>query len=103
MDSIRKQNAAQDKKTVEQIHNTASDVHKQILKKSKPDLSFPIRSLKNVSYSEKNGFFEIGKLKKTRTLTVNTVKGFAQTLRMIGLSNQKGRLLSEQELGRCEV
>ena len=39
-----------------------------------------------MSYSEKKGFFEIGDQRRTRTLTVNTVKSFAQTLRMMALS-----------------
>ena len=74
--------------TVAAIEKTATGVHTRILKKTKPDLAFPIRSLKNVSYSQKRGYFEIGKQKKTRTLTVNTVKNFAQTLRMMGLSKE---------------
>jgi DNA topoisomerase-6 subunit A len=75
-----------DKVTVKLIQKTATDVQTQIHRHRKPDLSFPIRSLGNVSYSEERGYFEIGKLKKSRTLTVNTVKNFAQTLRMMGLS-----------------
>jgi len=71
---------------IDLIVGTAAGVHKSILKNGKPDLTFPIRSLKNVSYSTQRGYFEIGKQKKTRTLTVNTVKSFAQTLRMMGLS-----------------
>ncbi len=70
------------------ISETAKDVHSAILKRQKPDLAFPIRSLKNVLYSPKRGYFEIGKQKKIRTLTVNTVKTFAQTLRMMGLSKE---------------
>ncbi len=70
------------------ISETAKDVHSAILKRQKPDLAFPIRSLKNVLYSPKRGYFEIGKQKKVRTLTVNTVKTFAQTLRMMGLSKE---------------
>ncbi|MEE8474222.1 MAG: DNA topoisomerase IV subunit A [Myxococcota bacterium] len=70
------------------ISETAKDVHSAILKHQKPDLAFPIRSLKNVLYSPKKGYFEIGKQKKIRTLTVNTVKTFAQTLRMMGLSKE---------------
>ena len=70
------------------ISETAKDVHGAILKRQKPDLAFPIRSLKNVLYSPKRGYFEIGKQKKVRTLTVNTVKTFAQTLRMMGLSKE---------------
>jgi DNA topoisomerase-6 subunit A len=78
----------QDAVTVDLIRSAAGDVHKDILKRSKPDLEFPVRSLKNVSYSTRKGYFEIGKQKKVRTLTVNTVKSFAQTLRMMGLSKE---------------
>ncbi len=84
----KRENEDLDGTTVEAIVNTAKGVHSLIGKLKKPDLSFPIRSLGNVSYSEKRGYFEIGKLRKTRTLTVNTVKSFAQTLRMMGLSKE---------------
>ncbi len=73
---------------VDQIRKAAKEVHGDILKRSKPDLAFPVRSLKNVSYSTRKGYFEIGRAKKVRTLTVNTVKSFAQTLRMMGLSKE---------------
>ena len=74
--------------TVDAINKSAVGVHRTISKHAKPDLYFPVRSLKNVSYSQKTGYFEIGKQKKTRTLTVNTVRNFAQTLRMMGLSQE---------------
>jgi DNA topoisomerase-6 subunit A len=77
-----------DATTVKLIHDTAEGVYRDISKKAKPDLTFPVRSLKNVSYSTKKGYFEIGRQRKTRTLTVNTVKSFAQTLRMMGLSKE---------------
>ncbi len=83
---VKSRNARLDSLTVDLIKDTAKTVHQRINKMDKPDLHFPIRSLKNVSYSQKRGYFEIGKQKKTRTLTVNTVKSFAQTLRMMGLS-----------------
>jgi DNA topoisomerase-6 subunit A len=79
---------ASDKQTVKLIVDTADDIRTDIVKKRKPDLTFPIRSLGNVSYSPKKGYFEIGKQRKTRTLTVNTVRGFAQTLRLMGLSKE---------------
>ena len=77
-----------DATTIQLIAKTAEGVHRDILKKQKPDLLFPVRSLGNVTYSDKKGYFEIGKQKKVRTLTVNTVKSFAQTLRMMGLSKE---------------
>jgi DNA topoisomerase-6 subunit A len=77
-----------DKTTLRLIDQSATTVHETIKRMRKPDLTFPVRSLANVSYSQKKGYFEIGKQKKTRTLTVNTVKSFAQTLRMMALSKQ---------------
>jgi DNA topoisomerase-6 subunit A len=47
-----------------------------------------VRSLGNVKFDPKVGWLEIGRQKKVRTLTVNTVKSFAQTLRMMALSKE---------------
>ncbi|MCH8890981.1 MAG: DNA topoisomerase IV subunit A [Myxococcales bacterium] len=85
---LAQEKARLDRLTVDLICKTAKDVHRVILKHKQPDLTFPVRSLKNVSYSTQRGYFEIGKQKKIRTLTVNTVKSFAQTLRMMGLSKE---------------
>jgi DNA topoisomerase-6 subunit A len=73
---------------VQKIKSQASEVHQKILKKQKPDLKFPLRSLSNVKYDPKKGFFEMKGRKKERTLTVATVKTFAQTLRMMALSKE---------------
>lgn len=70
------------------IHSAAADIHKKILARKKPTMKFPVRSLTNVRYQPQRGFFEIAGQKKERTLTVNTVKTFAQTLRMIALSKE---------------
>ena len=72
--------------TLKAIRSAASDIHKKIDKKAKPEIRFPIRSLSNVRYDPKAGYFEIGRAKSLRTLTVNTVKTFAQTLKMMSLS-----------------
>src|SRR2546428_3789991 len=72
--------------TIRAIDEVASEVYQAILKGNKPDLEMPVRSLSNVTYDEKHGYFEIGRGKKVRTLTVNTVKTFAQTLKMMSLS-----------------
>jgi DNA topoisomerase-6 subunit A len=86
--AVQAANRRKDEITLEQIRDAATDVYRHIQKKQKPDLAFPVRSLKNVSYSTSRGYFEIGRQKKVRTLTVNTVKSFAQTLRMMGLSKE---------------
>jgi DNA topoisomerase-6 subunit A len=87
-DTVKRRKEALDKVTVELIRSTAKGVHEEIGRRRKPDLAFPVRSLGNVKYSKDRGYFEIGRQKKTRTLTVNTVKSFAQTLRMMGLSKE---------------
>src|SRR5262249_34400767 len=85
---VQARNRKLDGSTVDLIRKTASGVHDEIRAHKKPDLAFPVRSLKNVSYSQDTGYFEMGRHKKVRTLTVNTVKSFAQTLRMMGLSKE---------------
>ncbi len=85
---VARRNQKLDGLTVDLIQKTASGVHTEIRGSKKPDLAFPVRSLRNVSYSQKTGYFEMGRQKKVRTLTVNTVKSFAQTLRMMGLSKE---------------
>jgi len=72
--------------TIRKIDSTADAVHKSILKKKTPRLLFPLRSLSNVKYNPKQGHFQMRGKKKERTLTVSTVKTFAQTLRMMALS-----------------
>lgn len=75
-----------DVKTIDTIKKAAKAIYDSISKRKAPDMKLPIRSLSNVKYDKKNGFFEIGKSVKKRTLSVNTVKTFAQTLKMMGLS-----------------
>ncbi len=86
--AVKRRAQALDRVTVDLIRDTAKGVHEEIAGRRKPDLAFPVRSLGNVKYSKERGYFEIGRQKKTRTLTVNTVKSFAQTLRMMGLSKE---------------
>src|SRR4030095_8908944 len=74
--------------TVKAIKSAASDTHPRNDKRGKPEIQLPIRSLQNVRYDVKKGYFEIGKGKSIRTLTFNTVKTFAQSLKMMALSKQ---------------
>src|SRR3989338_10905654 len=73
---------------IKEIKSTALNIQGKILKKQKPTMSFPLRALSNVKYRPDIGFFELKGHKKVRTLTVNTVKTFAQTLRMMSLSKE---------------
>lgn len=88
--SVRKKGSkdGKDLRTMTCIDKTATEVHDTILKGEKPDLRMPVRALSNVRYKEKVGFFELGKQKKIRTLTVNTVKTFAQSLKLMSLSKE---------------
>ena len=80
---------------VEQITEKAKAVYNTIRKHKQPEIEMPIRSLSNVAYNEKDGYFELQGKKKTRTLTAATIKTFAQTLRMMGLSKD---LINEEDL-----
>ncbi|MFH1841931.1 MAG: DNA topoisomerase IV subunit A [bacterium] len=73
---------------VTRIRKEAGTIHTVILKGDKPSLKFPLRSLQNVSYQPKTGYFKLKGRKKERTLTVGTVKTFAQTLKMMSLSKE---------------
>ena len=84
----RQETGSGDSKILSAIRNSAGEIHRKILARKKPTMKFPVRSLGNVRYHPQRGFFEIAGQKKERTLTVNTVKTFAQTLRMIALSKQ---------------
>jgi DNA topoisomerase-6 subunit A len=70
------------------IHEEAGSLYGSIVKQRRPSLRFPLRALTNVNYTPEKGFFELGRKEIERTLTVNTVKTFAQTLRMMALSKE---------------
>lgn len=73
---------------IERIRKTADGVYHKILDGDKPTMRLPIRALNNVRYTPENGYLQIQSKNKLRTLTVNTVKTFAQTLRMMALSKE---------------
>ena len=77
---------ALDKKTIELITATAVRVRQKIDGRVMPELKFPVRSLSNVKYDRKVGYFQLGRGTKKRELSVNTVKNFAQTLRLMSIS-----------------
>lgn len=71
---------------VQEIKDIANNIYNRILKKKAPEVQSPLRSLSNVKYDPKEGYFELVGKMKTRTLTASTIKTFAQTLRMMALS-----------------
>jgi len=84
----KKKAAAANMEVLKVIRSSALAIEKKILARRKPTMKFPVRSLSNVRYRPGRGFFEMAGQKKERTLTVNTVKTFAQTLRMVALSKE---------------
>jgi DNA topoisomerase-6 subunit A len=87
----------------QRILEVSKRIYNDIVKRrQKPHMSFPVRSLSNVRYDTKRGHFEIlGKLSK-RTLTYNTVKTFAQSMRL--LATTKRDLLDKNDIaGKREV
>jgi DNA topoisomerase-6 subunit A len=83
-----KSGKAPEKNVLTAIRRSAEDIHSKIMARKKPTMKLPVRSLSNVRYHPQRGFFEMAGQKKERTLTVNTVKTFAQTLRMVALSKE---------------
>ena len=85
------------------IQEVAKTIHDDITRKNKkPSMSFPIRSLSNVKYDAKQGHFEMMGKTSTRTLSYNTVKTFAQSMRL--LATTKKDLLDRDDIaGKREV
>ncbi|HBA83323.1 MAG TPA: DNA topoisomerase VI [Verrucomicrobia bacterium] len=87
----------------EKIQEVAEEIYGDVMKKGrKPSMSFPVRSLANVKYDVKRGHFEILNKTSTRTLSYNTVKTFAQSMRL--LATTKNDLLDKDDIaGKREV
>jgi DNA topoisomerase-6 subunit A len=71
---------------VERIRRQARAVHNRIKARAKPQMKLPVRALSNVRYRPQAGYFQLRGREKVRTLTVTTVKTFAQTLKMLAMS-----------------
>ena len=85
----------------EAIVDCAQDILEHIESRRKPSLKFPKRALSNVAYDAKEGYFKLKQGHVTRTLTYNTVKTFAQTLRMMALS--KEAIKTDEEITKREA
>jgi len=85
---------------VEKIEGEARTLYNRIKRKQKPQVRLPIRSLSNVRYRPQAGFFQLRGKVKIRTLTVGTVRTFAQTLKMLAMSKdliETGRHSTKRE------
>jgi len=81
-------NEALSKIALDSIQEVAKEVHAIASKGKLPSLTMPQRNLSNVRYDTKTGYFEMAGNLKTRTLDVNSVKTFAQTLRLMALAKE---------------
>jgi DNA topoisomerase-6 subunit A len=77
-----------DEITLRLINTIATAIRNSIEQGELPHIELPVRSLANVNYAAEKGYLELGEALKTRTLTVNTVRSFAQTLRLMAASRQ---------------
>jgi DNA topoisomerase-6 subunit A len=71
---------------MKQLIAQAEDIRGDIKGGRRPSLRIPIRSLTNVSFSPRKGFFTIGNKVSKRTLSYQTVKPFAQSVRMMAFA-----------------
>ncbi len=88
MSKDKKRKVATDDTVIKSIKSVATKTLNDINNGRKPEMHFPMRALSNVHYDSKKGYFTIGNKVKSRTLTVNTVKPYAQSLRLMGLSKR---------------
>lgn len=77
-----------DQQTLKLIETVAESVEAAIEAGTLPEIELPVRGLTNVRYDTAKGCFELGDARKTRKLTANTAKVFAQTLRLMAVSRQ---------------
>lgn len=70
------------------IDATVEEIRVRIEQGKLPNMTLPIRSLGNVKYDTAKGYFELAGSSKVRSLNANTVRSFAQTLRLMATSRK---------------
>lgn len=71
---------------LKKLMDLATGIHKEINRGRRPHILVPIRSLSNVTFAPRKGYFVIGSRKSRRTLSFQTVKPFAQTIRLMAFA-----------------
>ena len=71
---------------LDKLVGMGENIHKEIKRGRRPHVLVPIRSLSNVTFSPRKGYFVIGNRKSRRTLSYQTVKSFAQTVRLMAFA-----------------
>jgi DNA topoisomerase VI subunit A len=77
---------ALDARTLAFIDAIACRVRDAIARGDLPTIDLLVRGLSNVSYDPDKGYLALGERHKSRTLTVQTMRAFAQTLRLLAIS-----------------
>jgi DNA topoisomerase VI subunit A len=80
-----------DANTLAFIDGIANSVREAIERGELPTIDILVRGLGNVSYAPEKGYLELGDAHKSRMLTVNTIRSFAQTLRLMATSREMVR------------
>lgn len=75
-----------DARTLAFLDAVAGDVRESISRGEMPSIDLVVRSLGNVKYDPEVGYLELGDLHKRRTMNVNTIRSFAQTLKLMAAS-----------------
>lgn len=68
---------------LKKIKGVALNIKEHAEKNKAPVLKTPVRSLSNVKYNPKEGFFQLGTSVKQRKLNASSVKSFAQTVLLL--------------------
>ncbi|MBP2172789.1 DNA topoisomerase IV subunit A [Methanococcus voltae] len=64
----------------------ANQMYDDIIRKKRPVIKFPVRSLSNAKFDDEKGTFTLMGKEKERTFNVNQAKIFAQTIKMMEFS-----------------
>lgn len=72
--------------TINKITAVAQNVYNFVMKDKSPSLKTPLRSLSNVRYNSKSGYFELKGNEKERKLNASSIKSFTQTLLLMNES-----------------
>jgi DNA topoisomerase-6 subunit A len=77
-----------DEQTLVLLNKLAQQIYDSIRQGELPQFELPVRGLSNVEYDPQKGFLQLGEAVKSRTLTVNTARAFAQTLKMMATARE---------------
>ena len=77
----------EDRKTLKLVETTAERVRNSIERQVLPELKFPVRSLSNVKYEKKTGYFELGRGRKASSDTrCSGIRGSNRSARLVTIS-----------------